>query len=473
MRMVLSEGPLSRMSTGPLLSLDLDRRQPLGLQIERQLRELVRSGGLQALRELPSTRALAADLGVSRGVVVGAYAQLAAEGYLTLRRGAAPVVAAVVQAPADDCAVEVDVPVASARYNLRPDLPDLALFPRPQWLSVTRASLQQAANTDLAYGEPYGAVALRSRLAPFLARTRGVLAPADRTGVFAGSTHALLTIASVLRASGATRIAVEDPGHRWRARVLRASGLELVPVPVDAHGLCVELLPDDVAAVVVSPDHQFPLGVALSAERRRALLDWAVTGDKLVVEHDYDGHFRYDRPAAGTLQALAPEHVAYVGTLSPLLAPTLRLGWAVLPARLVEPAAFHVFANVVAVPRLTQFALAEFIDRGYLDRHLRRARAEYRRRRRLAVATLERRLPAARVGGAPVGLYLSVTLPEGSDEQALLVEARRRGIAVDGVGEHAMGPQPPGLAVGFAALAEPTLRRALAELAASADRAAV
>jgi GntR family transcriptional regulator / MocR family aminotransferase len=473
MGMVFSEGPLSRMSTGPLLSLDLDRRQPLGLQIERQLRALVRDGGLPVRRELPSTRALAADLGVSRGVVVGVYAQLAAEGYLTLRRGAAHVVAAVVQAPADDCAVEVDVPVASARYNLRPDLPDLALFPRPQWLSVTRASLQQAANTDLAYGEPYGAVALRSRLAPFLARTRGVLAPADRTGVFAGSTHALLTIASVLRASGATRIAVEDPGHRWRARVLRASGLELVPVPVDAHGLCVELLPDDVAAVVVSPDHQFPLGVALSAERRRALLDWAVTGDKLVVEHDYDGHFRYDRPAAGTLQALAPEHVAYVGTLSPLLAPTLRLGWAVLPARLVEPAAFHVFANVVAVPRLTQFALAEFIDRGYLDRHLRRARAEYRRRRRLAVATLERRLPAARVGGAPVGLYLSVTLPEGSDEQALLVEARRRGIAVDGVGEHAMGPQPPGLAVGFAALAEPTLRRALAELAASADRAAV
>ena len=246
-----------------------------------------------------------------------------------------------------------------------------------------------------------------------------------------------------------------------------------MPVPVDAHGLCVERLPDDVAAVVVSPDHQFPLGVALSAERRRALLDWAVAGDRLVIEHDYDGHFRYDRPAAGTLQALAPEHVAYVGTLSPLLAPTLRLGWAVLPARLVEPAALHVFANVVAVPRLPQFALAEFIERGYLDRHVRRARAAYKRRRRLAVATLERKLPGARVGGAPVGLYLSVTLPDGSDEQALLVEARRRGIAVDGVGEHAIEPQPPGLAVGFAALAEPTLRRALGELAASADRAAM
>jgi GntR family transcriptional regulator/MocR family aminotransferase len=382
-------------------------------------------------------------------------------------------VAAVPQVPAEQCETGLDVPVAAARFNLRPDLPDFALFPRPQWLAATRASLNQAANTDLAYGEPYGAVALRCRLAPFLARTRGVLATTDRTGVFAGSTHALLTIASVLRESGATRIAVEDPAHRWRTRVLSASGLALVPVPVDAQGLRVELLPDDVAAVIVSPDHQFPLGVALSAERRRALLDWAVAGDRLVVEHDYDGHFRYDRPPAGSLQALAPEHVAYVGSLSPLLVPTLRLGWAVLPGRLVEPAALHVFAHAVATPRLPQFALAEFIERGYLDRHLRRARAAYKRRRALAIATLERRLPGAAVGGAPVGLYLSVSLPDGADEAALLAEARRRGIAVDGVGEHAIAPQPPGLAVGFAALVEPTLRRALGELAASADRAAV
>jgi GntR family transcriptional regulator / MocR family aminotransferase len=461
------------MSTGPLLALELDRRQPLGLQIEQQVRALIRGGGLPVGRQLPATRALAVDLGVSRGVVVAAYAQLAAEGYLALRRGIAPTVAATAHEAAEDCPAEDDVPIAAARFNLRPDLPDFALFSRPQWLTATRTSLHQAANNDLAYGEPFGAVALRRRLAPFLARTRGVLASTARTGIFAGSTHALLTIASVLRESGATRIAVEDPGHRWRTRVLRASGLELVPVPVDAQGLRVELLPDDVAAVIVSPDHQFPLGVALSAERRRALLDWAVAGDRLVLEHDYDGHFRYDRPAAGTLQALAPEHVAYIGTLSPLLVPTLRLGWAVLPARLVEPAALHVFANAVATPRLPQFALAEFIERGYLDRHLRRARAAYKRRRRLAVATLERRLPGASISGAPVGLYLAVTLPEGADEEALLGEARRRGIAVDGVGEHALGPQPPGLAVGFAALAEPTLRRALGELAASADRAAV
>jgi GntR family transcriptional regulator/MocR family aminotransferase len=413
--------------------------------------------------ELPSTRALAADLGVSRGVVVGAYAQLAAEGYLLLRRGASPTVATAGREPEHEVCVGFDVPVARARYNLRPDLPDFALFPRALWLAASRTSLQRAADTDLAYGEPYGTVKLRRQLAPFLARTRGVTASVDRTGIFAGSTHALLTLASVLRAEGAKRIAVEDPSHRWRTRVLTASGLDVVPVQVDRHGLRVDELPD-VDAVVVSPDHHFPFGVTLAPERRRALVEWAVEGEKLILEHDYDGHFRYDRPPAGMLQAMAPEHVAYIGSVSPLLVPTLRIGWAVVPARLVEPLALHMFANVVATPRLAQFALADFIAAGQLDRHLRRARAAYKRRRELAAAELARRFPAATVGGAPTGLFLSVQLPERTDEAALLESARGRGIAVDGVNEHTFQPQPPALAVGFAALPEPTLRRALREL---------
>jgi GntR family transcriptional regulator/MocR family aminotransferase len=352
---------------------------------------------------------------------------------------------------------------ASTSARISPTSPS---SPRLQWLAASRASLQRAANTDLAYGEPYGAVVLRRELAPFLARTRGVVSNIDRTGIFAGSTHALLTIASVLRAEGARRIGIEDPGHRWRTRVLKASGLELVPIAVDRHGLRVDEL-SGVDAVVVSPDHHFPFGVALAPERRRALVEWAVEADTLILEHDYDGHFRYDRPPAGTLQAMAPDHVAYIGSASPLLAPTLRIGWAVLPARLVDPVSLHLFANVVATPRLAQFALAELIAGGHLDRHLRRARAAYRRRRDLACAVLARQLPGAVVGGAPVGLFVSVALPEGTDEATLLAAARKRGVAVDGVNEHAIEPQEPGLAVGFAALPEPTLRRALRELGAA------
>jgi GntR family transcriptional regulator/MocR family aminotransferase len=448
------------MSTGPLFALGLDPRRPPGAQVEQQLRELIRSGRLPTGARLPSTRTLASDLGVSRGVAVRAYAQLAAEGYLQPRRGAPPVVVSTPREPLAWEAIEEDVPVALARYNLRPDLPDLWLFPRAQWLRASRAALGRAAHHDLAYGEPFGAAALRHQLAPFLARTRGVVATAANTAVFSGSTQGLLVLASVLRARGARRIAVEDPGHRWRTRTLAASGLEVVPVDVDENGLDVAAL-RDADAVVVSPDHHFPSGAALSGDRRRALVDWAERGGRLVIEHDYDAHFRYDRSAAGALQALAPDHVAYVGSASALLAPTIRLGWAVLPARLVVPVANAMFADVIALSRLTQHTLAEFIARGYLDRHLRRARSAYKRRRELVCATL----PGVR--GRPAGLFVSLPLPDDADESVVLADARRRRVALDGVNEHASRPQPPGVVIGFAAQPEPTLRRGLKEIVAA------
>jgi GntR family transcriptional regulator/MocR family aminotransferase len=450
------------VSTGPLLALRLDRSAALGVQIEQQLRGLIRDRRLAFESELPSTRALAADLDVSRGVVVGAYAQLAAEGYITLRRGAPPLVAVRVER-AREIVYDHDVPIAGARFNLRPDLPDLALFPRGEWLAACRASLHRAANFDLAYGEPFGAIRLRAELAPFLARTRGVTATPYRTGVAAGSSQALLVLASVLRARGAKRIAVEDPGHRWRTRVLESSGLDVVPVPVDADGLRVDALPD-VAGVVVSPDHQFPTGVTMSPGRRRELVEWAIDGNRLVLEHDYDSHFRYDRSPAGALQSLAPEHVAYVGSASALLAPTVRLGWAVLPVELVVPFAERVFATSISTSRLSQFALAELIERGYLDRHLRKARAAYKKRRAALVEELARRLPDAKVGGAPAGIFVHVRLRRG--EARLLARAREAGFVLDGAGEHARAKQPPGIVLGFAAEPEPSLRRAVRELAA-------
>jgi GntR family transcriptional regulator/MocR family aminotransferase len=457
--MVSSEEPLSAMSTGPLLALPLDRRRPLGRQIEGRLRELIRSEGLPVGAELPSTRALAADLAVSRGVVVGAYSQLAAEGYIALRRSAAPVVATSGRMP-DEVPVDPEV-----HFRRATCLPDAGLFPRAQWLAAMRTALHRARGQDFAYGEPLGAAGLRRQLAAFLTRTRGVFATPDRTCVFAGSSQALHALASVLRANGAARIGVEDPGHRWRTRTIAASGLEIVPVPVDGDGLRVDRLPNDIAAVVVSPDHHFPLGVALSSARRRALLDWAVSGERLVIEHDYDSHFRYDRSPSSALQPLAPEHVAYVGTASALLAPTVRIGWAVPPARLVAPLVEHVFATAIATSRMTQLTLAEFVARGYLDRHLRKSAAVYRRRRDALVAALARHVPEAAVTGGAVGLYLSLSLPETTDEAKLLADALRRGVVLDGSNEHALTPQPPGLAFGFAGGPEDALRYAARLLA--------
>jgi GntR family transcriptional regulator/MocR family aminotransferase len=425
------------------------------------MRELIRSGALPTDAPLPSTRSLSADLGVSRGVVVRAYEQLAAEGYIALRSRARPVVAARGRVP-EPPREEHDVHVYGVPFVLRPDLPDLGLFPRSEWLRSSRRSLERMADTDLAYGEPFGAVALRTRLAPFLARTRGVVATADRTSIHAGSTQALFVLASVLRAEGARRIAVEDPGHRWRTRALAATGVEVVPVPVDRNGLRVDQL-GDADAVVVSPDHHFPSGVALSPERRRALVDWASENDRIVLEHDYDAHFRYDRHPTGALQALAPEHVAYVGSASALLAPTVRLGWAVVPARLVVPVANQLFSTGIATSRVTQLALAELIERGHLDRQLRRARVTYRRRREIFVRELARR--GFEVGGEPVGLFVSLALNR--EEGPILDSARAAGMALDGVNEHSVEPQPPGLVLGFAAMPEATLARAVKALAAA------
>ena len=454
--MVLSIEPVSAFSTGPLLGLGLDRSRPLAAQVEEQVRALIRSRVLEPGARLPSTRALASDLGVSRGVVVSAYAQLAAEGFIRLRPGAAPLVAVTGRA-AEPVAYEPEFPLVRARYNLRPDLPDLGLFPRADWLRSCRRSLAGAANADLSYGDPFGAIRLRSQLASFLVRTRGVLADADRTGIFSGATHALLVLGAVLRAAGAVRVGVEDPCHRWRTRVLAASGIEVVGIATDEHGLRVDAL-GDVDAVLVSPDHNFPTGVVLSPDRRSALVDWAAAGDRLVIEDDHDGHFRYGGIHAGALQALAPEHVAYVGSASALLAPAVRLGWAVLPARLVAPVADRLFSTALATSRLMQFALAEMIERGYLDRHLRRSQAAYKRRRAVLLRSLARHFPDAQVGGAPIGLFVPVRI---AGEARLLQRARKRWIALDGLNEHGLTPQPSGLVLGFAAAPEPALRRAV------------
>jgi GntR family transcriptional regulator/MocR family aminotransferase len=354
---------------------------------------------------------------------------------------------------------EQDVHVASARFNLRPDLPDLALFPRATWLSAGRTALRRAADTDLAYGEPFGSSELRQRLAVFLGRTRGTVGTHHNLGIHAGSTQALFTLANVLRLNGARRIGVEDPGHRWRTATLAASGLELVPVPVDHQGLRVDFLAD-LDAVVVSPEHSFPLGVTLSPGRRRALVEWATSSNALIVEHDYDAHFRYDRAPTAALQALAPEHVAYVGTASALLVPTLRLGWSILPSRLVEQVAGYMARNLFALPRLEQLTLAEFIAKGYLDRQLRRARAAYRKRRDLVTAALPTR-------EATGGLFACVPLAPGTDEARVLAAAREAGFALDGVRANAIGAVPPGLVIGFAASPEPSLRRALRGLRAA------
>jgi GntR family transcriptional regulator/MocR family aminotransferase len=447
-----------------LLELDRGARDPLSLQLERTLRDAVRRGSLRAGTSLPSTRALAAELGVSRGLVVAAYGQLAAEGYLRLRRNAPPVVGS---------GVGVAMPPRRLTANphwlhdLRPDLPDYGAFPRNEWLRSYRTALRTASDIELAYGDCRGAGSLRDALVAYLGRVRGVVGDPEHTFVCSGFAQAINLVGGVLVRAGRRRIAVEDPSHAVIRELVARSGLDLIPIPVDAGGIDVDALvaaaPD---AVLLTPAHQFPTGVVLEPERRGRILAWAEETGALVIEDDFDSEYRYDRPPVGSLQGLMPERVVYCGSASKTLAPTLRLGWIVAPGELVLPLVDQVLHTVIAPPRLEQLAFADFLLRGELDRHLRRMRLRYRRRRDVLVQALARELPELEVRELAAGLYVEAVLPEGIDEAKVLEEALARGIGLSGMAEHcAEVVREPALLLGYAVSPEPSLRRSVAVLA--------
>jgi GntR family transcriptional regulator / MocR family aminotransferase len=443
------------------LLVALDRSQPsLRVQIEEQLRDAVRAGRLGAGTPLPSTRGLAAELSVSRGVVVEAYSQLVAEGYLVAQQGGATRVAqagAAAAAPAPPRGPAGRAP----RYDFRTGAPDVSLFPRAAWLASLRRSLQEAPDARFDYGDPRGAPELRTALARYLGRVRGVSCDAERVIVTSGMAQGMALFGRVLVERGERAIALEDPSSGPGRLQLASTGLATVAVPVDDEGLRVDRLaalgPAGPRVVMVTPAHQFPTGVVLSAGRRAALRDWAAKREGLVLEDDYDAEYRYDRQPVGALQGLAPEHVTYAGSVSKTLAPGLRLGWLVAPERLAEQLVAAKERDDLGTPVVEQLALADFLERGELDRHLRRTRAIYRGRRDALVAALERHLPGCVPTGVAAGLHLVVALPAGTDERALLAAARAAGIGLAGLSEHAVTPAPPALLLGYGRIAEPAI----------------
>lgn len=446
---------------GPELLVTLEQRPELTLheQLEHALREHIRTGRLPLGSRLPSSRALATELGVSRGVVLEAYAQLAAEGYLVSSQGAPTRVAFVPAAERPPIpAAELGAP---QRYRFDPFLPDLGGFPRGAWLRSMRAAIRDASFSELGHGDPRGTVALRNALMTYVARTRGAAPEPEHTVVCAGWTQGLAVLCRALRARGVERIACEDPGWAQHGLVAQQAGLEPVPLPVDGQGIDVAMLArSGCEAVVVTAAHQFPTGVVLSSERRAALLEWAEDTDGLIVEDDYDSELRYDRGAVGALQGLAPERVCMIGSLSVRLAPALRLGWVLSPSWLTGALAYEKALADASAPALEQLALADFISRGELDRHLRRMRARYGARRVALMAGLG----GAPVSGVAAGVFALVWLPSGTDEEAVVTAAAARGIGIEGLARHRVGDGPPGLIIGYGCLSEPALERGLAML---------
>jgi GntR family transcriptional regulator / MocR family aminotransferase len=444
----------SSTNSALLVQLRRDVGVPLHRQIEASIRDSIHAGVLARGSLLPPTRVLAAELGISRGVVVEAYQQLTAEGYLTGRVGGHTEVAA--GATPRPVPLRLTRPVP-ARIDLSYGRADVSNFPRAAWLRSIRRALRDAPNETFAYLTGGGVPQLRTAISDYLNRVRGTMAEPDRIVITNGYAQGIGLLISVLAASGAKRIAVEDPSSVDDALPMaRAAGLDVFGVPVDHDGIRVDLLrATDADAVVLTPSHQWPTGAVLSPENRAAVLRWAIERDAVVIEDDYDAEYRYDRTPIGALQGLAPEHVVYAGSASKTLAPGLRLGWFVLPGRLYGAMAAAKIMADRGSPALEQLALADFISGGEFDRHLRRMRPVYRRRRDALLAALAQRLPALTPTGISAGLHLVTLLPPDWDEAAIVEAAAHAGVSIDGLGPYRIThPGQGGLIFGFATVNE-------------------
>ena len=450
-----------------LLSVSRDGSRTLGAQIEDQLRRAIREGALRPDARMPSTRDLARQLGVSRRVVVDAYAQLAAEGYMSLRQGARPRVSDAA-AVASEARAGVAAAAPHPRFDFRPSVPDVSTFPRAAWLRSLRSALATMTDADLRYGDPRGAGVLRHALADYLGRVRGVVADPEHIVITSGYTQGLGVVCHALAAAGAQRIALEDPSNPEDGLVAARAGLEPVLIGVDEAGTRVDELERAGAdAVVLTPAHQHPTGVVLTGERRTALLAWLRASGAIAIEDDYDAEYRYDRSAVGALQGLDPDRVIYAGSASKTLAPALRIGWLVVPPSLVQAVSDEKLLADRGTAHIDQHAFADFLTRGELDRHLRRMRARYRGRRDALIDALAEALPEAAVRGVAAGLHVTVELPDGDNEQAIRDQAHDRRVEIETMSEYRPDPQdrPPALLLGYAQMPEPAIRAGVHELA--------
>ncbi len=464
--------PRSRTSSATELLVEVRRDDPLPLhsQLEQELRTAIRSGRLESEAALPSTRALASQLGLSRGVVVEAYEQLVAEGYLTSQPGGATRVSSKV---AEALAIAPATPPPSAkRIDFTYGRPDVTLFPRQVWLRSLRRVLNEAPSDRLTYLDNRGSMELREALATYLNRVRGTCANPDRIVICNGFAQAIDLVVQVVKANGGKRIAIEDPGHGDTTRAALRHGLETVPVPVDEAGIVVEALARTNAdAVATTPAHHFPTGGVLSPERRAALVAWATEGNRLVLEDDYDAEYRYDREPIGAIQGLAPEQVIYSGSASKTLAPGLRLGWLIVPTNHVDELAAIKEASDRGSASLEQLAFADFLSRGEFDHHLRRMRPIYRARRDTLLEALRRYLPDLRPVGASAGLHVIAWLPPGIDETAVVEAAARLGVAAHGLAQYHVARRhaPGGLLFGYGTLTESEIEEGIRLVADAID----
>jgi GntR family transcriptional regulator/MocR family aminotransferase len=449
----------------PLL-VDRAAGAAMAVQITTQLRAAVTSGVLVAGERLPSTRDLAATLGVSRTVVTTAYAQLFAEGWLEGRHGAGTFVADVLPglplltappAPAPGHRAAGPGPDRTPEMiDLQPGIPWAAGIEPDVW---RRAWRQAGTRPPSSWPDPYGLPELRAELATYLRRSRALNITPEHVLVTRGVANGLAAVAAALVSPG-DKVGVEEPGYPSAREVLRRAGAHVVPCRVDEHGIVPDGLPADLRMLYTTPAHQYPLGGRLPIVRRQALTAWARATGALILEDDYDGEFRYDVAPLPALYALAPDVVVYLGTASKMLTPVLGIGWLTARPDLIDLLAANRREISERVPEPVQQALLTLLSSGDLERHIRRMRLEYARRRAVLVQTL-----AWPVLGDTAGLHVVLELPASHPAELLVATAAARGVALHAADRYYAGPPTlNALIIGYGATPLSKVRHAAAEL---------
>jgi GntR family transcriptional regulator/MocR family aminotransferase len=456
--------PIERSSTKPLIR-----------QVYEQVRTQILCGTLQAGEQIPSTRELAASLHVSRNVILEAYDQLLAEGYIESRAGSGTYVAEgthFIEEQHVPKQLAQTVHVQQKEDNLidfRSGLPALDLFPRKQWSQIAQHVYAEIAPSAFGYDNPEGRIELRTVLARYLLRTRGVRCQPEQILILSGAAQAISLLTRQL-ISTRNQIIVEDPVTYGIQVILSSSDAQLIPIPVDERGMRTEMLPPDgqhVSFILVTPSHQFPLGGILSAQRRIQLLQFARASGCYVVEDDYDSEFRYTGSPISSLQSLEPGRVIYVGTFSKILSPALRLGYMILPEELVERSRHIKQLTDLHSPSLEQLVLARFIDAGYLERHIARMKRLYQRRRNILINTLNTYFSRqVNILGDATGLHLVAQFQHVEFSQEIIKAIECTGVRVYPVEQHAInkGGHTDKIILGYSHLTHEQIEQGIKQL---------
>jgi GntR family transcriptional regulator/MocR family aminotransferase len=449
--------------------------KPLIRQVYEQVRTQILCGTLQAGEQLPSTRALAASLHVSRNVILEAYDQLLAEGYIESRAGSGTYVAEGTHLFREQKTPErLDQTIHTQQrevhlIDFRSGLPALDLFPRKQWSQIARHVYNEIEPSAFGYDSPEGRFELRTVLARYLLRTRGVRCQPEQILILSGAAQAFSLLTRVL-ISTRNEVIIEDPVTYELQVILSSSGARLIPIPVDERGMRTEMLPSvgqQCSFIFVTPSHQFPLGGILSIQRRIRLLEFARTTGCYLVEDDYDSEFRYTGSPICALQSLEPERVIYIGTFSKILSPALRLGYMILPEELVARCRHIKRLTDLHSPSLEQLVLARFIDAGYLERHIAGMKRLYQRRRNILINALNTYFSRqVTTLGDATGLHLVAQFKQMEFSQDTLTAIEREGVRIYPVEQHTInkGAHTDKIILGYSHLAQEQIEQGIKQL---------